>query len=449
VSRVGARVDALTAEVDDASSDAPVTVRGWQAGPAGVATVDLLDGAAELDIDVAEPDLLVSLRLHDPRTRPARRLARILLGPTAAAALDGFHRNPGEPVVVWERIDDRVRDLRPRTRRPGGLGLVGRLGLTLCELGVPGRSDAAIAVGLVDAAMTAADLRVDLAPQPTGSALLAAGLLRWDALPAGALDGATDLLGQLQGRWLKTAFAIDPDQGDQLKELFARHGGSSQPAAEGAARGGGRSATQLDRSWLAGAAGSAMAPAAALAAAPMASEAAADAAVAAFPSIEVAFDAILAAADARVVNVERTDHHLVVHLGGLPGGRPDAWLRVFADDSTGPVPLAFAPIPDADRPWRTAVALVPAEVPNRKLLVDVTLSPKDRWPSPTARSVGAAVHLGAEAARAGRRSDADAATRWDHAASAWDELGDDRRADLAREYAAFAPQVDPLIGDLL
>lgn len=117
------------------------------------------------------------------------------------------------------------------------------------------------------------------------------------------------------------------------------------------------------------------------------------------PPIAMAFDPVLATAGARLVRIGREGHHLVVHLGGLPDDGPDPWVRVFIDDPAGPVPLALAPIPPTDRPWRTAIALVPTSVADRDLLVDVTVAPKQAWPSATARAVATAAHRGAEAAR--------------------------------------------------
>lgn len=453
MSRVGARVEELRLGW---GPDGRITVDGWMPGPAGVARVELLDATAELLLDVAEPDLLVALRLADARDPRARRLARVLLGPRAAEELARSrpHRSD-ESVVLWRRDDDaNVRPIR-RGSAPGGLGLIGRLGLALGEVAMPALAERAAAVGLVEAAVAVQDLAVDLDPHPPAVELLRAGVDRWAALPAASFDGLDPsirgVLGRRVGRWQKQTRAIDPrlagslapllEQLDDVRDEGAVHAGGapSDPFARGTMAGadevlGDTFAVSAARSTLA-------APGPVPASSPMGSSARHD--------VAVLLDGPLAAAGVRVIGVERAAHHLTVHLGGLPDDGPEPWVRVFA---AGPRPtlVALAPVARTDRPWRSAVALIGPGIPTSDVLVDVTISPKEPWLGPSSRAVTVAAHLGAEAARAGRRGhDHLAAQGWQAAADAWEALGDDRRAALARGYRDEPPSVEPLAVDLL
>ena len=94
-------------------------------GPAGLVVVELLDGSAELAVDTAEPDTVLSLTLARPLDDPAHRLARLILGPVIADALlpwldraggPGSGSGPRGPSPAPDR---RSPDRRP-ARRPAG-----------------------------------------------------------------------------------------------------------------------------------------------------------------------------------------------------------------------------------------------------------------------------------------------------------------------------------------
>lgn len=453
MSRVGARVDELRLGWDP---DGWVSVDGWMPGPAGVARLELLDATAELLVDVAEPDLLAVLRLadvHDPR---ARRLARLLLGPRAADELARSRRHRrNQPTVLWRRGDDaNVRPIR-RGSAPGGLGLIGRLGLALGEVATAGLAERAVAVGLIEVAVAVQDLAVDLDPSPPALALLRAGVARWAALGPASFDdldpSTRHALGRHVGRWRKRAYAIDSPLAASLAPLLAQlddlRDAGGVHAAGGAAPDlfapGGVSADEILGDPSAVSALRAM-PSAAVSvrtSSPVPSSTRQD--------VAVLLDGPLSAAGARVIGAERAGHHLTVHLAGLPVNGPEPWVRVFAGGPRTTL-VALAPVAPTDRPWRSAVALIGPAIATGDLLVDATVSPKGPWLGPSSHAVAVAAHLGAEAARAGRRGQHHlAAQGWQATAAAWAALGDDRRAGLAHEYHDTPPSVDPLAVDLL
>lgn len=445
MSRVGFRVDALV--TTRAPDGGRVIVSGWEPGPAGVAALELLGGDALLVADVAEPELLVSLHVPDLHSDGSRRLVDTVLGAGVIDALRGLPGD-GSPAVVWRR-DDQIRRT---TTGQGGLGLIGRLALGVAEVTTAGRSDAAIAVGLVEAGVAAVLLDREISPSPNGLALVRAGVERWDALAAYAFDGlqapTIDRLVDEARRWATTVATVDDRLGSAIERLARRLRGRYGPdvAATGA-MGGARpveapapaAATPTARRVASSkkvAAAESMAPAAD----EMIAEVEGDARP---PAVAVAIDGALAARDdVRIIGTSLDGHHLTVHVGGLRDPRR-SWLRVFADDRIGEgeaTLLAIAPFEGSGRPWCTAVALVPPDLAHaERLLVDVTDVPSGPWRSARSRSTERAAALGAEAARASRRGGRDAAGRWRACEGAWAGNDDTRRARLAAEYSSAAP----------
>jgi hypothetical protein len=173
--------------------------------------------------------------------------------------------------------------------------------------------------------------------------------------------------------------------------------------------------------------------------------------------VPVHFSPALTAAEPRVIAAERAGHHLTVHVGGLPGGDGEVrngrhsggtWLRVF-EASERAIALSMVPFTPEGRPWRTATALIPPEVPTDRLLVDVTAEPSEPWRSPATRLTRAAAARGAAAAKASRTGAPEAPAQWFETAAAWAAAGDQRRTALAEEYAAQPPEAEPLFTDLL
>ena len=459
MSRVGFRVDELVARRD--ASDGTIGIDGWQPGPAGVAALELLGGEATLLVDVAEPDLLVSLRLGDPGAPGVARVVDALLGVGVMELLS--HLPDAEPTVVWRKADRRI----PYVQGQGGLGLIGRLAIGLAEVSSVGRSDAAIAVGLVEAGFAAMLLAGEITPSPTGLALVRVGVDRWTQLPSDAFDRVGDAaLARLvaEGERWSAAVAdrhallsaslrrlLTPLQGRSSGPV-ASAGGAVSPAAPAAARlrAAPKKAEQAEQAVdvaldLSMDASRAMA-------APLAD------AVFAVPTgrrhdVAVLVDAALSASsEIRVIAAERDGHHLTVHIGGADHAGA-LWLRVLEGRRPAghgwPTLLALAPFSGSDRPWRSAVALIPPAIgAPEPLLVDVTANPPAPWCSSPTRATAHATALGALASRAGRQRRVDTPARWAACAQAWESIGDDRRRALAEGYVNGASAAPLLIDEL-
>lgn len=440
-------------------------------GPAGLVVVELLDGSAELAVDTAEPDTVLSLALARPLDDPAHRLARLILGPVIADALLPWLDRAGGPgsgsgprgpspvgqtsVRLGDRDTDRHSDSEPSAQRvrPGAFGpgpLLGRLALGLAELTRPDLTDLEVAASLVEMGTLAGDLGPGLDPSPSGLALATAGIERWELL--GPDDWETnpvvlEVVGIRQARWAKSLHQLDPTLADRLRRLrTARFNRMDAAARSGRARG----------------AVSGPLPPAAAAAGPLdlvtyRNEMVAAAEQAAPPTLEVLFDPDV---DGWLISADHDGHHLVVHLGGL-GDRP-CWLRVHRRGTPLRL-LALAPVEPGNRRWRQAVALIGPEVGSDDLIVDVTADPTQPWQSDSTRRVRRASRLGVEAARLSRQQVAAGAARprrqnpvaaaWMECSQAWDEAGDQQRAARASQHSLDPPvpswaRRDPLLTDL-
>lgn len=431
-------------------------------GPAGLAVVRLLAGAATLAVDTASSATLVSLTLPRALDDPARRLAHLVLGARDAEALIRWSEETGPTAAHDAVLAGRSTPTDGGADRPvpirGPLPLLGRLALGLEELTRRGTTEAAVAAALVDLGVLTLDLAPGLDPDPAGLALAAAGIGRWELVgPDGWDDAGGELLAattRRTARWHKSLFSADPSLARRLEVLVR-----SRPEQAGA----GAAAVRARSHRLESAAPSieqrlstVPAPVPAAGARPTGADLAA---APARPMIEVAFAPTL---DGRVIAAEREDHHLVVHLGGL--GDDPLWLRVH-QAGVPPRLLALAPLAESGRPWRTAVALIGPEVATGDLLVDVTDEPSEPWRSPATRRTERAGHLGREAARLTRRAAAvgrsagrggreDAEAAWLDCARAWDDADDPTRAEQARTYATDPPvptwaSRDPLLTDLV
>lgn len=435
MSRVGFRVDALVAS--HAPDGSGVIVSGWEPGPAGVALLDLLGGDAVLVADVAEPDLLVSLRVPELISDASRRVVDTVLGARVIEALRGLPGD-GTPAVVWRR----ELGSRRTAIGQGGLGLIGRVALGVAEVTGAGRSDAAIAVGLVEAGVGAMLLESEISPSPGGLALVRAGVERWDALSGYAFDGQPapfiDRFVAEARRWAATVGTVDDNLGSAIERLAQRLRGRYGPDVAATAAMGGAAPAPAASAPMQRRVASSKKLAAAASAAPatdaMRSEAVATARDPEVPEVAVEIDGRLAANGVRLIGTDLDGHHLTVHVGGLRDTRR-SWLRVFADDRV--TLLALAPFDASGRSWTTAVALVPPDFAEaERLLVDVTDEPSGPWRSPGTRATQTAATLGVAAARASRRGARGAADHWRACGDAWDGLGDGRRSALAAEYGA-------------
>ena len=132
--------------------------------------------------------------------------------------------------------------------------------------------------------------------------------------------------------------------------------------------------------------------------------------------------------------LERAHLHVTVRTGRAPA-RP-LWVRVFRTGRR-PILLGFGPLVPNDFGSATGVVLLPAELRAAVLIADVTDRPDQPWRTSALRTTARAVRMGRDAGRAERQDDrAGARQAWQTCASLWDQQRDDRRAALAREYAA-------------
>lgn len=148
------------------------------------------------------------------------------------------------------------------------------------------------------------------------------------------------------------------------------------------------------------------------------------------------------------LHIQRVEPALLrVEVGRAAEG---TWVRVLRHD--GMVLLAAAPLHDEDL-LRTAELIVPPDTPDDELIVQlVDVSDVDRGPS-ASELLRLAVRAGRDAARTerlGRRGDA--RRRWTECAELWRRAGDEHRATLAELRADGGlehPPIMPLVCDEL
>ncbi|MFM7871931.1 MAG: hypothetical protein ACKPBG_09660, partial [Actinomycetota bacterium] len=115
-----------------------------------------------------------------------------------------------------------------------------------------------------------------------------------------------------------------------------------------------------------------------------------------------------------------------------PGG---GWVRIMHPDDLTLVALVL--IRQADDQW-VAEAIVPPDRPLNTWIIEVTSTPLGSGSRTTAERIIKAVRLGQAAARMQRgtlQPFSGIRAAWLACAGAWDELGDEFRANRAREYA--------------
>jgi hypothetical protein len=386
------------------------------AGPAGVARLELAGGTIVVTVDYLEPATIVGLDLHDPDDGHLRALATVL----------------GRPSLGHDELPD---DGSPRALpTPIGIGLGTRphplvaLAVVATDIEEQPFEPFALGVALLEAA--------ELVERLPGEARRLLG----DVDPSATrrrgarlvLDAAPDDI-----EW-----AVGPRWRPRVVELLA---------AAAAALGGtaGEALGDLSRTLRSGPAWAM--PAAALdaaAAPPAAAHAAAPLRLVPPPepepepegrSTECSF-VLDPGVGVDEVGVLRTVGHL--DAGVVGSNLRDPWLRVMrVRGAEPPVPLAVAPF-GGDGELREAAVLVSDDEIDTDLVVEVTPAPLDAPLAGRLEAVRGACRLGRAALgeeRAGR--DPVAIDLWLRCAAAWRDLGDDRRADAADERARAAGHV--------
>lgn len=460
---LGPLVDRLVATT---TPEGLILITAGPPGPAGLAHTTIGDGALVLEVDVAEPDNLVGLRFSVDRGglqsdalewalralldgRGLDRLQRLLDG-------DRLDLGPDDEVVLWEGEPRPVLldpfSIAERTERTGGLERLGRLALRTSELTRTERSSLGTALGLLDLADVARDLYKQFQPVPRSDALTDAGfghLRRWAADPADdwwiedvPARHRQQLIDQIEAiargvrmsdrplaerlrQLADTLRDMDWEETSGAADHPSRHGGEALPA----------SLSEPSPSPLRAAMGPRSVHAVGLqTAGDLADSAVADAARSSGDT------PVVVVVDPALVGIERA-HGVVadghVHVDGTGWVDGDAWVRVFRADPE-PVMVAMAPLRVSRIGAWMARALLPADAPVDQLRVDLTATPRDPWRSPGLRLTVDAVDIGAAAARATRRADADAAEQWDRTAHAWAIAGDTDRARAAERLAETA-----------
>jgi hypothetical protein len=474
------------------------TVRGWSAGPAGSAGLDLGAGI-ELDVDVAEPERLVDLAIELPRAaRPGaltvrqRRTLDVLLGPERVDTFVAAARQTSgsEPTPPW-RLDDRGVVYRSppgaeppgedegyrRRSRPGGVGpTLHRTALAHAVAGAPAVPMLVRAVGLLEAAVAlspvsqALDLSAAVRRDSRVGTELLLDVLAGDGLVVPDDRAALELAAllrrvrhHLDGQDLAAArlvaLARQLDQGDHVagprrppRAAGARPTAFRAPHREGIHEGAPRDREAEDTAD------------ADLAAAAMPAAMAAErvAAVSAAPSFDrtrrLTFDrhSLAGALDeARVSLVPRMPSDVEVRVAGWADRGADLWVRAFraADDCL----IAVVPF-RRDGDDAVARLLVPPD-PADRLEIDITDRPEMPRPSATLAAAQRAIHAGRAAARAERLGrPREAADWWVRCAEQWDAAGDAARAGQARGHAADGRSrsrgrgpgtIPPLVTDLV
>jgi hypothetical protein len=442
------------------------TVVGWDAGPAGLAWLELGDGVS-LDMDFGSPGLLSGLRVDGPLSgnrRPLPEQAQATL-----SALFGWdvvdalreRASSGGPVGLGPLSSPGYA----RRGGPGELAALGRLAVLRAIAAEPVRSGLSVLVASIEGAALAV----------TAADRLGLPVLR--ALARADAEEAAELVPDLGAELIESALDLDPpsrpaiwaDRFDLQGRRRARPGGPPSLALAAAARraaglltpalagrltdlaadleraagegddaddadaaaGGGPSAAGPPREW-------AVATPAAMAPSPAPMVAARMRASKAGGGLEVAD------ADVAEPVVEQDVGHGLravitgpteLEIRGAGPGPPGRWVRAVRADG---VLLALGPVGDDG----TGRVLLPPGLGLAEVRFDVTAEPSTPQPSPAVISVRDAVAAGRAACRAERDGDR-AAEVWADCARQWDGLQEPRRAALAN---AFARGEDPTVG---
>lgn len=461
---LGPLVDRLVATI---SPDGLVIGSARPPGPAGLAHTTLAEGALELEVDVAEPDNLVGLRFAVDRASlvggPLGWALRAILGQRGLDQLlplvnrDLADIGPNDEVTIWQGNPVPVRlgarALAARAEHVGGLEQLGRLALRTAELTRTERSALGTAIGLFDLAENARTVSKQFQPMPRSDQLTDAAyghLRRWAGDPADDwwVEDVSmqhrDQLTELVERMARHIRLSDPPLAQQLHHLIDTiremdHDSTSWGAAAHPSRGQGPHDAlgslfdAAQRMPASAAFGPPTEHLAAFSAAPAWTGDEEDDETGGRRPIEVVIDPALVDVDQATGVV--SDGH--VHVEGNGTFDDKVWVRVFRFDPE-PVMIAMAPVHALRIGAWSARALLPADAPREQLRADITATPSDPWRSAIIRDALGAVDLGAQAARATRRGDANAAQRWSYTAAAWADIGDTDRAHAAERLAETA-----------
>jgi len=387
-------------------------------GPAGVARLELAGGTIVLTVDYLEPATIVGLDLHDPDPDHLRALATLL----------------GRPSLGRDELPDDGSPLELRI--PLGIKLGTRPLHPLVAL----------------AALTADIEEAPFDPFGLGTALLEAAALV-ERLPG----EIRRLLGDVdpwatRGRGARLVLDADPD------DVWLTMGPAQRPrvvrlllgAAETLGGTDGAALRDLAAGLLADGTSSLLAAAdmapSPLPAAAAVAGAAAPAALQLVPALETApegrptdcaftFDPNVGVDEAGVL---RSEGHLDAWIVGEV--LCDPWLRIMrVRGSEPPVPLGVAPFVDDGSGLFEASVLVSDSEIDTDLVVEVTPAPLDVPVGGRLSAVRHACALGRAAERARRAEfEPTSVQLWMDCATAWRELGDDRRADAANGHVRRA-----------
>jgi len=413
------------------------------AGPAGSAFLRLPTGVT-IEVDYAQPEQLIALYV-EPHAAPS--LLATLIGDERAQVVARFTpREDGRPYRLPDRriadffddrtndaallVDEDEREREHERERLQSLPLSLRNSRNAYETGLLGRL-AVLQTVAMDPAMS--DLAQATASLEFAASVSSGELLRIPGL-AELLEPSVERAGELLAgvrTEMRALVQEQPHLADQLHKLCARFGTTNDGCASAArllaeAR---RSRDGSAPSWHE--AGRRYAPAAppdGLLA--MRSRPHADA-MAAIPAPELA-------ASLRSV----PDHTVSLAYGGRltvrsMRPRPDEWLRVLHASTLALVALAPL-LEDDDGDWG-AEALIPTDLGLADIALEITPTPL-----PTESMLvrtREAIRLGRDAVLTSARGNAFRTRElWRLTAAAWEEVGDETRSRLAREYSMQSPK---------
>lgn len=447
-----------------------VDLVGRLPGPAGIATVALLDGDATLVIDVADPGDFVQL------TGPAdlsalQPLLHALTGGNGAdvlAAIDGLDErtqrvsdvaatfsppatDPDDPdtgvfvrlgrMALWQNdietldrpvidgIVDRLAFVRDGLELPDGLGVsptpedvladtIDRLGEFLDDAGEPSEIHTARSPGHGDPTPIAAAHLLDELADTVGTA------------DPGRARVLTELAGRVRRFRVRPVPAVDDDDPasppsmrpadrdrSPSRRADAPDTGDVQVVAAAAA-------VSTDADMV-----------------PFDGPARFDVATGVVGLTDVAATTAIHDGDEVIVTIEHGDASFPTEAG-RDGRNAPCWLRLYRvprrrRSPHPPLLVALAPFLTSGVQGRmTAVALVPSGENPDRLVAEVSARPGLAWQSRPEQLIRYAVTLGQSAARLARRGETGrAAERWLATAQAWGMCDDDRRAQLAADHA--------------